>query len=103
MSHDRGRKAWDALSALAAPSSLTKEVKMDELQELKDQIAEIVKQNEDLIAERDSLLEENQKLKETEAATRQELADTKKLNFTLGRRLSVEPSESVEEMLNKLF
>ena len=76
---------------------------MDELEELKAQIAEIVRQNESLTAERDSLSEENAQLKARAEEWEKELAETKKLNFTLGRQVSHQPAESVEEVLNKLF
>lgn len=43
--------------------------------------------NDDLIAERDSLLDELNQLKETHAKTVDELSETKKLNYRLGRTI----------------
>lgn len=54
-------------------------------------------------AERDSLREENEKLITESAKNKQELAETKKLNFTLARQIDRGPQKSLEEMLNDLF
>lgn len=54
-------------------------------------------------AERDSLKEENEKLITESAKNKQELADTKKLNFTLARQIDRGPQKSLEEMLNDLI
>lgn len=54
-------------------------------------------------AERDSLKEENEKLITESAKNKQELAETKKLNFTLARQIDRGPQKSLEEMLNDLF
>lgn len=54
-------------------------------------------------AERDSLKEENERLITESAKNKQELADTKKLNFTLARQIDRGPQKSLEEMLNDLI
>lgn len=58
----------------------------------------------DLTAERDSLREELEALRTSAAATAAELADTKKLNFTLSRQLDTSrPAKTAEELLNEMF
>lgn len=58
----------------------------------------------DLIAERDSLREELESMIKTATATAAELADTKKLNFTLSRQLDTSrPEKTAEELLNDMF
>lgn len=54
-------------------------------------------------AERDSLREENERLVTESAANKKELADTKKLNFTLARQIDRGPQKSLDEMLNELI
>lgn len=58
---------------------------------------------DDLTAERDSFKSENQKLTESVDEIKEELRKTKELNYTLSRKLSVEPKKSAEEILNELF
>lgn len=52
--------------------------------------------NGDLIAERDSLLEELNELKETHSKITDELAETKKLNYRLGRTIGTDTKTAVE-------
>lgn len=58
----------------------------------------------DLTAERDSLREELETVKASAAAAAAELAETKKLNFTLSRQLDTSrPAKTAEELLNEMF
>lgn len=78
----------------------SEEPKVD-LQELLNKSNDIIAENEkrlaDLEIEKQSLLEELTGLKENLEKTTAELAETKKLNFTLGRTLGI-GQKSVEEM-----
>ena len=57
-----------------------------------------------LEAERDSFKEENETLKADKTKLNEELANTKKLNFTLARKLDTgSQSESAEDILSKMF
>lgn len=58
---------------------------------------------DDLAAERDSFRTENEALTKSVAEMKEELRKTKELNYTLSRKLSVEPKKSAEEILNELF
>lgn len=57
---------------------------------------------ESLTAERDSFSEENEKLLKEKEDAAKELAETKKLNFTLARQTSRD-EKSAEELLNEMF
>lgn len=54
-------------------------------------------------AEIASLREENTKLIESAEEQKKELEETKKLNFTLGRQVSRQPSKTAEEIINDMF
>lgn len=58
--------------------------------------------NTDLIAERDSLLEELNELKETHAKITDELAETKKLNYRLGRTIGAD-TKTIEEITTDAY
>lgn len=58
---------------------------------------------DDLTAERDSFKAENETLSKQLKDLQEENRKTKELNFTLSRKLSVEPKKSAEEILNELF
>lgn len=58
--------------------------------------------NGDLIAERDSLLEELNELKETHAKITDELAETKKLNYRLGRTIGTD-TKTAAELQNEAY
>lgn len=58
---------------------------------------------DDLTAERNSFKTENEELSKSVAEMKEELRKTKELNYTLSRKLSVEPKKSAEEILNELF
>lgn len=58
---------------------------------------------DDLTAERDSFKTENEALTKSVNKMKEELRKTKELNFTLSRKLSVEPKRSAEEILNEMF
>lgn len=58
--------------------------------------------NDDLIAERDSLLEELNELKETHAKITDELAETKKLNYRLGRTIGAD-TKTAEQVQNEAY
>lgn len=73
-------------------------------EQLQQMLADSQKAGEDLTAERDSLKEELQKTQEDLAKLKDELQETKKLNYTLGRRLDVSgKKESAEEILAALY
>ena len=67
--------------------------------------AETDKTLSDLTAERDSLMEELNTLREKHEKQSEELAETKKLNFTLGRTIGSGKTvtENAEESLQELF
>lgn len=57
-----------------------------------------------LEAERDSFREENETLKADKTKLNEELSNTKKLNFTLARKLDTgSQRESAEDILSKMF
>lgn len=58
---------------------------------------------DDLEAERDSFKTENDTLAAENKRLQEELRKTKELNFTLARKVSTEPKQSAEEVLNELF
>lgn len=69
----------------------------EELQQL---VIDAGKREEDLTAERDSLKEELQTAREELNTLKQELLETKKLNYTLGRKLDISgKKESAEDIL----
>lgn len=74
----------------------------EELQATIDSQAEEIR---NLTAERDSLREENETLKSAAVKTADELAETKKLNFTLARQVDtgnkVDPDSVLAEMLKR--
>lgn len=67
--------------------------------------AETDKTLSDLTAERDSLMEELNALREKHEKQSEELAETKKLNFTLGRTIGSGKTvtENADESLQELF
>lgn len=101
------------MSSVGPPSStLTKEIEMKDinemtLEELQQAMTEMAAQHaaelQDKAAEIASLTEENQQLKEAAKTQEQELRETKKMNFTLARRMDQGPRESVESLINNLF
>lgn len=58
---------------------------------------------DDLEAERNSFKTENESLSAENARLQEELRKTKELNFTLARKVSVQPTKSAEEIMNELF
>lgn len=58
---------------------------------------------DDLTAERDSFKNENDALSAENKRLQEELRKTKELNFTLARKVSTEPKQSAEEVMNVLF
>lgn len=73
-------------------------------EQLQQMLSESQKAGEDLTAERDSLKEELQRTQEDLQKLKDELQETKKLNYTLGRRLDVSgKQESAEEILAALY
>ena len=58
---------------------------------------------DDLEAERDSFKTENDTLAAENKRLQEELRKTKELNFTLARKVSTEPKQSAEEIMNELF
>lgn len=75
----------------------------EEIRALQEAAEESAKQIADLTAERDSLKEENEQLRSDAQKTAAELADTKKLNFTLARQIDRKPAASVEEILGEML
>ena len=81
---------------------------MEEMQAMleaqQEALAKLQASVEDLTAERDSLSEELEKSKTAAAAAAVELAETKKLNFTLARQVNTgkqDPEEILAEMLKR--
>lgn len=73
-------------------------------EQLQQMLTKSQKAGEDLTAERDSLKEELQKTQEDMQKLKDELQETKKLNYTLGRRLDVSgKQESAEDILAALY
>lgn len=74
------------------------------MEQMQQMLSDSQKAGEDLTAERDSLKEELQKTQEDLAKLKDELQETKKLNYTLGRRLNVaDKKESAEDILAALY
>ena len=67
------------------------------------QLEELQKKIDDLKAERDSLTDENNSLNDKILALSNDLNETKKLNFTLGRQISRAQEDSDIDIMNKLF
>lgn len=55
---------------------------------------------ENVTAERDSFKNENDKLLEQVNTNAQELKATKELNYTLARKINVEPVKDIEEVIH---
>ena len=75
----------------------------EEIQALQTDLEEKTNEIANLTAERDSLKEENEKLSGEMKEREKELAETKKLNFTLARQVDRGPKTGVEEVINSLF
>lgn len=75
----------------------------EEIQAIQNSLDEQTRRVADLEAERDSLREENNQLTSRLAEEAAELAETKKLNFTLARQVDRTPRRGVEEVINDLF
>lgn len=75
----------------------------EEIQALQTALEEKTNELANLTAERDSLKEENEKLSGEMKEREKELAETKKLNFTLARQVDRGPKAGVEEVINSLF
>lgn len=74
------------------------------MEQLQQMLSDSQKAGEDLTAERDSLKEELQQARDEMQRMKDELQETKKLNYTLGRRLDVSgKQESAEEILAALY
>lgn len=58
---------------------------------------------DDLTAERDSFKTENEQLQQQLAELKEDNRKTKEMNYTLTRKLSVEPRKTAEEYLNEMF
>lgn len=58
---------------------------------------------DDLTAERDSFKAENEELIKRNKVLLEENRKTKELNYTLARKISVEPKKSAEEIINEMF
>lgn len=58
---------------------------------------------DDLTAERDSYRTENEQLQQQLAELKEDNRKTKEMNYTLTRKLSVEPRKTAEEYLNEMF
>ena len=58
---------------------------------------------DDLTAERDSYKTENEQLQQQLAELKEDNRKTKEMNYTLTRKLSVEPRKTAEEYLNEMF
>lgn len=75
----------------------------EEIQSLQTTLEEQTQTIANLTAERDSLREENEQLSSSIKDQAKELAETKKLNFTLARQVDRGPKAGVEEVINSLF
>lgn len=75
----------------------------EEIQALQTALEERTNEIANLTAERDSLKEENASLTASMEKQAAELAETKKLNFTLARQVDRSPKAGVEEVINSLF
>lgn len=58
---------------------------------------------DDLTAERDSYKTENEQLQQQLTELKEDNRKTKEMNYTLTRKLSVEPRKTAEEYLNEMF
>lgn len=58
---------------------------------------------DDLTAERDSYKTENEQLQKQLTELKEDNRKTKEMNYTLTRKLSVEPRKTAEEYLNEMF
>ena len=76
--------------------SLTQEELIELLNSQETKIKEIT-------AERDSYKEENEALKEKDAEREQELANTRKLNYTLARQVDTKKKSTFEETLVDMY
>lgn len=73
-------------------------------EQLQQMLSDSQQAGEELTAERDSLREELQQVRNEMQRMKDELQETKKLNYTLGRRLDVSgKKESAEEILAALY
>ena len=75
----------------------------EEIRALQEAAEESARQIADLTAERDSLREENEQLRTASQEAQKELAETKKMNFTLARQMDRQPAKSAEEIINEMF
>lgn len=75
----------------------------EELKAIQETLEKQVEEIDLLKAERDSLKEENVRLLDESKKAAEELAETKKMNFTLARQIDRQPAKSAEELLNELF
>lgn len=74
------------------------------MEQLQKMLSDSQKAGEDLTAERDSLKEELKQARDEMQRMKDELQETKKLNYTLGRRLNVtDKKESAEDILAALY
>lgn len=74
------------------------------MEQLQQMLSDSQKAGENLTAERDSLKEELQQARDEMQRMKDELQETKKLNYTLGRRLDVSgKQESAEDILAALY
>lgn len=74
------------------------------MEQLQQMLSDSQQAGENLTAERDSLKEELQQVRDEMQRMKDELQETKKLNYTLGRRLDVSgKKESAEEILAALY
>ncbi len=77
------------------------------IEELRTALTEEMTSGAEKIQDRDleiqSLKDELSKLKEVSQKREHELAETKKLNFTLARRVDQSPPEPVESLINQLM
>ena len=58
---------------------------------------------DDLTAERDSFKTENEQLQQQLAELKEDNRKTKEMNYTLTRKLSVQPRKTAEQYLNEMF
>ena len=58
---------------------------------------------QEITAERDSYKEENEALKEKDQEREQELANTRKLNYTLARQVDTKKKSTFEETLVNMY
>lgn len=74
-----------------------------ELSAILKSMEELKKQLEDIKAEKESYKEENDKLKSEQESLKKDLADTKKLNFTLARTQSQQKTMKPEEIIDGIL